>query len=76
MNIREVGAFEAKTHLSQLLDVVEKGDRIIITRHGKRIAELSPVMKERKAVFGCAKGSGFYMAPDFDEPLEDFKEYT
>ncbi|HEX2900191.1 MAG TPA: DUF2281 domain-containing protein [Bacteroidia bacterium] len=27
-----------------------------------------------KREFGCEKG-GYYMAPDFDEPLEDFKEY-
>ncbi len=25
--------------------------------------------------FGCMKGTVLYMAPDFDEPLEDFKEY-
>lgn len=72
----EVGAFEAKTHLSKLLDAVEKGDHVFITRHGKRIAELSPVKTNKKAKFGCAKGSGFYMAADFDAPLEDFKEYS
>ncbi len=73
--IKEVGAFEAKTHLSQLLDEVEKGGRIYITRHGKRIAELAPLPVKKKAKFGCAKGPGFYMAPDFDDPLEEFKEY-
>jgi prevent-host-death family protein len=73
--IKEVGAFEAKTHLSQLLDEVEKGGRIYITRHGKRIAELSPIAPVKKAKRGCAKGPGFYMAPDFDEPLEQFKDY-
>lgn len=75
--IKEVGAFEAKTHLSRLLDAVEKGERIYITRHGKRIAELAPLQtaKKKKAIRGCAKGPGFYMAPDFDEPLEEFKDY-
>jgi prevent-host-death family protein len=73
--IREVGAFEAKTHLSQLLDAVEAGERIVITRHGKPVAELSPPPKKKSARRGCAKGPGFYMAPDFDAPLEDFKEY-
>jgi prevent-host-death family protein len=37
------GAFEAKTHFSNLLDRVEKGDRIVITRHGREVAILSPV---------------------------------
>ena len=40
-----VGAFEAKTHLSNLLDRVERGDRIVITRHGREVAVLSPIEK-------------------------------
>ncbi len=35
--IKEVGAFEANSHLSRLLDEVEAGRTIRITRHGKRI---------------------------------------
>ncbi|MGL4323148.1 MAG: type II toxin-antitoxin system Phd/YefM family antitoxin [Beijerinckiaceae bacterium] len=35
-----VGAFEAKTKLSELLDRVERGEEIIITRHGKPVARL------------------------------------
>ena len=38
-----VGAFEAKTHFSTLLDRVEKGDRIVITRHGREVAVLSSI---------------------------------
>ena len=75
----EVGAFEAKTHLSRLLDQVEEGGSIYITRHGKRVARLVPPEPEvsQKAEFGCAKGGPgqFHMAPDFDEPLEDFNAY-
>ncbi len=37
-----IGAFEAKTHFSQLLSKVEKGEVIIITRHGETIAKLIP----------------------------------
>lgn len=75
----EVGAFEAKTHLSKLLDRVEEGQAIYITRRGKRVARLVPPepKKKKKAKRGCAKGKPgeFYMAPDFDAPLEEFKEY-
>jgi prevent-host-death family protein len=39
----EVGAFEAKTHLSRLLDQVEGGEAITITRHGKPVARLIPL---------------------------------
>lgn len=75
--IKEVGAFEAKTHLSRLLDEVAAGDTVYITKHGKRVAELRPPARpaRKKAKFGCAKGPGFYMAPDFDAPLDEFKEY-
>jgi prevent-host-death family protein len=38
-----IGAFEAKTHLSALLDRVEKGEEITITRHGKPVAKLVKV---------------------------------
>ena len=37
-----VGAFEAKTHLSKLLDRVSKGERIIIEKHGVPVAVLHP----------------------------------
>jgi len=40
--MQEVGAFEAKTHLGQLLDRVEAGEQITITRHGKPVARLMP----------------------------------
>lgn len=38
--MKEVGAFEAKNTLGSLLDRVEKGEEIVITRHGKPIARL------------------------------------
>jgi prevent-host-death family protein len=41
-NIREVGAFEAKNTLGSLLDRVEQGEEIVITRHGKPVARLVP----------------------------------
>ena len=41
-----VGAYEAKTHLSELLEKVEAGGEIIITKHGAPVAKLVPVKKE------------------------------
>lgn len=37
-----VGSYEAKTHFAELLDRVEKGERIVITRHGHPVAEMIP----------------------------------
>ena len=41
--MREVDAFEAKNKLGQLLDLVERGEEVTITRHGKEVARLVPV---------------------------------
>lgn len=41
----EVGAFDAKTHLPKLLERVQKGERFVITKHGRPVAELIPVRK-------------------------------
>lgn len=74
--VKEVGTYEAKTHFSKLLDDVASGTKIIITRHGKPMAEMTPPPARRKqAKFGCAKSPNFYMADDFDAPLEVFKGY-
>ena len=43
----EVGAYEAKTRLAELLDRVEQGERIVITRHGRAVAQLVPVSGAR-----------------------------
>ena len=47
-----VGAYEAKTHLSRLLDRVARGERITITRHGAPVAELVPVGAPRERQIG------------------------
>lgn len=41
--MRTVGTFDAKTHLSALLEEVERGEEILITKHGKAVARLVPV---------------------------------
>lgn len=40
--MREVGAFEAKSKLGQLLDWVEAGEEVVITRRGRIVAKLVP----------------------------------
>ena len=46
--MREIQASEAKTHLPQLLDDVERGETLIITRHGRRIARSVPDVDRRQ----------------------------
>lgn len=45
--MRTVGTFEAKTKLSELLDLVEAGEEIAITRHGKPVATLVSARKPK-----------------------------
>jgi prevent-host-death family protein len=42
-----VSAYEAKTHLPRLLRAAERGETVIITRHGKPVAQLGPVQQRR-----------------------------
>ncbi len=63
--MRRVGAFEAKNTLGTLLDLVEKGEEVVITRRGKAVARLVPdsgvrdVQKAREAaahIISMSKG--------------------
>lgn len=43
----EVGAYEAKTNFSRLLERVERGEKVTLTRHGRPVAMLVPVEEKR-----------------------------
>ena len=45
-----VNLAQAKTHLSELLDKVEDGEEIVITRHGKPIANLSAIARPKQPI--------------------------
>ncbi|MGO9741837.1 MAG: type II toxin-antitoxin system Phd/YefM family antitoxin [Roseiarcus sp.] len=47
--MREVQASEAKTHLPELLNAVERGETIVIRRHGRAVARLVPEAEIRQA---------------------------
>ena len=75
MDSDEIGAFEAKTRLSELLEQVSRGRTYRITRRGKPIAELRPIAAaETRPVFGADRGR-IAMSDDFDAPIADMKGY-
>lgn len=43
-----IGAFEAKTHFSKILAKVSRGERVVITKNGKKIAMIKPIEHEEK----------------------------
>lgn len=43
--VQTIGAFQAKTHFSALLEQVEKGEQFLITKHGHPVAKLIPITR-------------------------------
>jgi prevent-host-death family protein len=75
MSVEEIGAYEAKTRLSELLDEVAQGRVYRITKRGRPVAELRPVeYTERRPAFGRDRGR-IVISPDFDDPLDEFAPY-
>ena len=70
-----IGAFEAKTQLSKLLDRVDKGAVYVITKRGRPVAELRPPSERGGLQFGSDAGR-ITMSDDFDAPLPDLDEYV
>ncbi len=66
-----VNIHEAKTHLSRLLQRVQAGEEIVIAKSGRPVARLVPVAPSGQRRIGDLEGLPFYIAPDFDAPMED-----
>jgi len=65
----EVNIHEAKTHLSRLLERVEKGEEITIMRANVPVAKLTAIVPSvAKRELGWARGE-FTLLEDFDQPL-------
>ena len=60
--------------LPALLATVSQGAEIILTQDEQPIAKLIPYRPARRRKAGSAAGQ-IVMSPDFDEPLEDFRDY-
>lgn len=67
---------EAKARFSELVRKALLGEEVIIARDNRPLLKLVPLQPpKRPRTPGSAKGR-VWMAPDFDETPEDFKEYT
>ncbi len=71
MNLDEVQA-----RLRDLIEGLNPGEPLVITRDGEPIATLTRNERsEWPSKAGGAKTEGYWMAPDFDAPLDEFREY-
>ena len=76
MDTLQVNIHEAKTHLSKLIQAALKGREVIIAKGNKPVVRLEVLPEARSnRKIGNAKGLILSMADDFDEPLDDFREY-
>ncbi len=73
--MEKVALKEAESRLSELIGKVEEGEDVIITKDdGSAFKIIYLPLDKPYPKFGSAKGL-IEMSDDFDEPLEDFKEY-
>jgi prevent-host-death family protein len=68
----KVSVAEAKNKLTQLIQTVERGERVTICRHGKPVVDLVPTQSETRAApkFGTLKGK-LVVDPKAFEPMTD-----
>ncbi len=67
---------DAQAHLRDILAGLNPGDRLVIVKDGEEVATLTRSRpKSWPCKAGTARDTGHWMAPDFDAPLEEFREY-
>ena len=68
---------QVQARLPELVHGLAPGDQVVITENNLPVARLinaaTPVQRRK---LGSMRGTVTYMAPDFDAPLEDFREYS
>jgi antitoxin (DNA-binding transcriptional repressor) of toxin-antitoxin stability system len=74
--MQQITLAEASQHLPELVEAAMNGEEIIITKDEQPVVKLTLVTQKTKRppLFGSAKDF-ITISDDFDEPLEDFKDY-
>jgi prevent-host-death family protein len=63
--VAQYNVHEAKTNFSQLLEMAERGEEVIVARHGKPVVQLVPI-NQKKSILGIGAGD-----PNFNYNLPD-----
>lgn len=68
-----VNLYEAKTHLSKLVERAAAGEEIVIAKAGRPLARLVPLAAPRPMPrkLGPLAGQGYWIGDDFDDPLPE-----
>ena len=62
----------AKARFSELVQKAMLGEEVIVSKENKAVVKIVPIKPPKRKP---GTGKGIWMATDFDEPLEDFKDY-
>jgi antitoxin (DNA-binding transcriptional repressor) of toxin-antitoxin stability system len=75
--VATVNLDDAKAHLPEIISGMNPGEQVVIAKQGEPLATLT---RASAAQWPCKAGSArdikHWMAPDFDAPLDEFREYT
>ncbi|WP_165074926.1 type II toxin-antitoxin system Phd/YefM family antitoxin [Paludisphaera rhizosphaerae] len=68
---------EAQARLSELIRQLSPGEEVVITEGDRPVARLipTPSLERKPPRLGTLRGTVLHMAPDFDAPLDDPREY-
>jgi len=65
-----IGTAEAKNRFTELLRIVESGELVVITRHGRPVAQLTPPSAERRKVRFDGMKDRIRLLPGWDDPID------
>lgn len=66
----DVSVAEAKNRLPELIHAVEEGEKVVITRHGKPVAQIAPPPRERGQVKLGGMKNRIKLLPGWDAPID------
>ena len=66
---------EAQANLKDVISRLAPGEELVLTDGSNPVAKLVGTEQPRERKLGTLRGTVLYMSPDFDAPLEDFKDY-
>jgi len=63
---------EAKARFSELVQKALLGEEVIVAKENKPVVRIVPIKPPKRKP---GTGKGIWVSPDFDEPIDDFREY-
>ena len=72
MTMPQFNLAEAKARFSELVQKAMLGEEVIVAKKNKPVVKIVPIEPVKRKP---GMGKGIWLSPDFDEPLDDFREY-